>query len=70
MSSTWYKKFIELYIAGGNGAIGNLNKNDLDNYDVAVPKDDEQEKIGQLFKNIDFLITLYRHKWFWQSCRN
>ena len=60
MSSPWYKKFIELYIAGGNGAIGNLNKNDLDNYDVWVPKDNEQIKIGFLFKSIDSLITLHQ----------
>ena len=62
MSSPWYKKFIELYIAGGNGAIGNLNKNDLDNYDVVVPRNDEQTKIGDLFKNIDYIITLHQRK--------
>ena len=62
MSSPWYKKFIELYIAGGNGAIGNLNKNDLDNYDVWVPKDNEQIKIGFLFKSIDSLITLHQRE--------
>ena len=62
MSSPWYKKFIELYIAGGNGAIGNLNKNDLDNYDVVVPRNDEQTKIGDLFKNIDSLITLHQRE--------
>ena len=28
MSSNWYKKFIKKYVAGGNGAIGNLRKND------------------------------------------
>ncbi|MBR0294542.1 MAG: restriction endonuclease subunit S [Bacilli bacterium] len=62
MSSPWYKRFIELYIAGGNGAIGNLNKNDLDNYDVEVPCDDEQLRIGGLFKNIDSLITLHQRE--------
>ena len=30
MSSSWYTKFINVFVAGGNGAIGNLNKNDLD----------------------------------------
>ena len=64
MSSPWYKKFIELYIAGGNGAIGNLNKNDLDNYDVLIPCNDEQVIIGDLFKNIDCLITLHQRKYF------
>ena len=37
MSSRWYSKFINLYVAGGNGAIGNLNKNDLDTQIVLVP---------------------------------
>ena len=60
MSAPWYKKFIELHIAGGNGAIGNLNKNDLDNYDIYVPNNGEQIKIGDLFKNIDSLITLHQ----------
>ncbi|MCK3872241.1 restriction endonuclease subunit S, partial [Streptococcus suis] len=42
MSSEWYNKFISLYVAGGNGAIGNLNKNDLDNQLVVVPSTSEQ----------------------------
>ena len=36
MGSSWYRRFIELFVAGGNGAIGNLNKNDLDNQDIAI----------------------------------
>ena len=64
MSSPWYRKFIELYVAGGNGAIGNLNKNDLDNYDVVVPENNEQIKIGDFFKNIDSLVTLHQRKHF------
>ncbi len=62
MSSAWYKKFIDLYVAGGNGAIGNLNKNDLDNYELMVPTNDEQIKIGELFKNLDTIITLHQRK--------
>ena len=60
MSSSWYKKFIDLHVAGGNGAIGNLNKKDLDNQIVAVPKETEIVKIGELFANLDNLITLHQ----------
>lgn len=67
MSSLWYKRFIELYISGGNGSIGNLSKNELDNYDILIPKNDEKEKIGNLFKNIDKLITLHQREPFTNS---
>ena len=63
MSSNWYKKFIDLYVAGGNGAIGNLSKTDLDNQLVHVPKEREIIKIGELFKNLDNLITLHQRKY-------
>ena len=62
MSAPWYAKFITLFVAGGNGAIGNLNKTDLDEQDVVAPTDTEQEQIGELFKNLDKLITLQQHK--------
>ena len=62
MSSSWYKKFIDLYVAGGNGAIGNLSKTDLDNQIVNIPNESEINKIGDLFKNIDNLITLHQRK--------
>ena len=62
MSSAWYKKFIDLYVAGGNGAIGNLNKNDLDNYELLIPTNNEQIKIGELFKKLDTIITLHQRK--------
>ena len=59
MSSNWYKKFIDLYVAGGNGAIGNLSKSDLDKYELLIPSNDEQIKIGLLFRKINTLITLH-----------
>ena len=46
MSSKWYEKFINLHVAGGNGAIGNLSKSNLDEYDIQVPSDIEKFKIG------------------------
>ena len=62
MSAPWYLKFINLFVAGGNGAIGNLNKNDLDNQVLLVPENNEQDKIGAFFRNLDNLITLHQCK--------
>ncbi|MFM0818535.1 restriction endonuclease subunit S [Streptococcus suis] len=62
MSSTWYHKFIGLYVAGGNGAIGNLNKSDLDEQIVLVPTLPEQEAIGNFFSDLDQLITLHQRQ--------
>lgn len=64
MSSQWYTKFINVYVAGGNGAIGNLNKNDLDEQIVLVPSKKERKKIGNYFSNLDHLITLHQRKCF------
>ena len=65
MSAPWYSKFISLYVAGGNGAIGNLNKNDLDEQDILVPEDAEQKVIGHYFAQIDQLITLHQREVEW-----
>lgn len=62
MSAPWYLKFISLFVAGGNGAIGNLNKNDLDSQILFVPRQSEQERIGGFFRNLDNLITLHQCK--------
>ena len=62
MSAPWYTKFINLFVAGGNGAIGNLNKNDLDGQNVYVPLETEQTQIGEFFKQLDNLITLHQRK--------
>ena len=60
LSSNWYKRFINTYVAGGNGAIGNLSKSDLENQTVVVPSEHEQAKIGQWYDNINQLITLHQ----------
>ena len=62
MGSSWYKRFIDLFVAGGNGAIGNLNKNDLDNQELAIPSEREQKIIGDFFHKLDNLITLHQCK--------
>ncbi len=66
MGSSWYRRFIELYVAGGNGAIGNLNKNDLDNQVILIPSEPEQRAIGAFFKQLDHLITLHQRKYFYK----
>lgn len=62
MGSSWYRRFVELFVAGGNGAIGNLNKNDLDNQDIFVPSKKEQARIGTFFRQLDRLVTLHQRK--------
>ena len=62
MSSHWYAKFINVFVAGGNGAIGNLNKNDLDEQIIYVPQKEEQQKIGSYFSHLDSLISLQQRK--------
>ena len=62
MSSNWYRKFLDVNVAGGNGAIGNLNATELANYSFLIPDDKEQEQIGALFCKIDNLITLHQRK--------
>jgi len=62
LSSKWYKRFINTYVAGGNGAIGNLSKSDLESQIVMVPSEHEQAKIGQWYDNINQLITLHQRK--------
>ena len=62
LSSNWYKQFINTYVAGGNGAIGNLSKSDLESQTVMIPSEHEQVKIGQWYDNINQLITLHQCK--------
>ena len=63
MSAPWYSKFISLYVAGGNGAIGNLNKNDLDEQEIAVPDDAEQKAVGIFFNDLDTLILKHQSQY-------
>ena len=62
LSSNWYKRFINTYVAGGNGAIGNLSKSDLESQTAMVPSEHEQAKIGQWYDNINQLITLHQQE--------
>lgn len=62
LASSDESEFINAYVAGGNGAIGNLNKNDLEEQIAYVPQKEEMHKIGDFFGNLDHLITLHQHK--------
>ncbi|PAF41919.1 restriction endonuclease subunit S [Helicobacter sp. 11S02596-1] len=63
MSSSWYKKFINKFISGGNGAIGNLSKSDLDEQEIPIPSLAEQQKIGDFFQQLDKLIEQKEKKY-------
>lgn len=57
MGSSWFEDFKRIGIAGGNGAIGNLNKNELENFLFYVPTSKaERDKIATYFDNLDSLI--------------
>lgn len=62
LSSNWYKKFLNIYVAGGNGAIGNLNKATLENQWITIPNINEQTKIGNFFKLLDQKVALEQRK--------
>ncbi len=62
MSSSWYSKFINIFVSGGNGAIGNLSKSDLEDQKIYVPSEIEQTKIGLFFKGLDDTIALHQRK--------
>ena len=57
MSTVWYEGFLTLHVAGGNGAIGNLKASSLEKQKIHIPKQQEQTKIGNLFKQLDTLIS-------------
>jgi type I restriction enzyme S subunit len=62
MSSHWYHTFINVYVSGGNGAIGNLNKKDLDNQSIFIPCVEEIGKIGAFFRLLDSSIVLHQRE--------
>ena len=57
MYSSWYKKFVYKFVAGGNGAIGNLKKSDLENVHLFVPCEKEKNKIDDFLSIFDKKIT-------------
>ena len=65
MGSSWYRRFLATGVAGGNGAIGNLDSKALGETTIAVPNDAEKDKIGCFFTRLDSLITLHQRKRQW-----
>lgn len=60
MSAPWYARFIARHTAGGNGAIGNLDGNQLAREIVHIPSTSEQREIGSLFSQLDSLLNQHR----------
>ncbi len=58
MSSPRFRNLLNICIAGGNGAIGNLKTNELAEMAIYVPQEEEQSRIGQFFQTLDKLIEL------------
>ena len=57
MSSPWYKKFLKTGVAGGNGAIGNLNKTALSDSIFLIPSNKvERDSLASYFQHLDSLI--------------
>ena len=57
MSSPWYKTFLKTGVAGGNGAIGNLNKTALGDSVFFIPSNQtERESLALFFHHLDTLI--------------
>lgn len=61
MSTMEYKRIISR-VQGGNGSIGNLSRNDLENGYITLPCDEEQNKIGNFFNKFDELIEKQNQK--------
>ena len=44
------------------GALPSYNSTDIETINIKLPKNDEQQKIGNIFKHLDELITLHQRK--------
>lgn len=53
---------IDLTLLAQIGAIPSYNASDVENIEILMPHLKEQDKIGELFTNLDNLITLHQHK--------
>lgn len=57
MSASWFVTFQKTGVAGGNGAIGNLSKSELEVYNFFIPKDkNERNAIAEYFKSLDSML--------------
>ena len=62
----WFRKekdkITDKYLQGGQG---NLSAQIIKELEVSIPSQDEQEKIGVYFSQLNHLITLHQHKLFY-----
>lgn len=58
-SSIWSKKMKQ---QGASGMMQMINKNEFSELETFAPNKQEQDKIGELFTNLDNLITLHQRK--------
>lgn len=58
MGAPWYKTFLKTGVAGGNGAIGNLNKHALEEYEFYTPSNKlERDGLASYFTTLDSQIS-------------
>jgi type I restriction enzyme S subunit len=57
-----FKHHLELSSPGGAGRNRVLNLNDMLDYEMSFPTQEEQEKIADYFEGLDHLITLHQRK--------
>ena len=63
MSSSWFRDFQRIGVSGGNGAIGNLNKNELEAFRFFVPVEKkEREFLAEYFKSLESIIQTAKKK--------
>ena len=59
MSSNWYFRFLKTGVAGGNGSIGNLSRNDLKEAEFLIPiQKEERNMLADYFTSLDSQIAL------------
>ena len=59
MGSDWFRDFQAIGISGGNGAIGNLDKTELEEFSFYIPKEKaERDRIASFFRSLDTKISL------------
>lgn len=46
------------------GALPSYNASDIESVEICIPQKDEQEQIGEYFRQLDHLITLHHHEEF------
>ena len=55
-----YQRYFKLQGAGSSQL--NISRGSVENFEVLLPKRDEQKQIGECFSNLDHLITLHQRK--------